>query len=115
MAERRRLSETSVARLRQCAPTSFPHEHAPVVASPAELGVLAWPGARPARHPRDRVTAVRRYCANKILAQPRRAAGRVGRAWQGRHDLGASWHPNLGPDWERQRVAQLRYHPDDHV
>jgi Protein of unknown function (DUF3024) len=24
------------------------------------------------------------------------------------------WHPDLGPDWARQPVAQLRYDPSDH-
>jgi hypothetical protein len=24
------------------------------------------------------------------------------------------WHPDYGPDWTRQPVAQLRYRPEDH-
>jgi hypothetical protein len=67
--------------------------------------------------PDTALAVVRRYCENKIPAQLRDKV-RVEYDVRGRaitiYECRPPWHPNLGSDWTRQRVAQLRYDPDDH-
>jgi hypothetical protein len=67
--------------------------------------------------PDTALAAVRRYCENKIPAQLRDKV-RVEYDVRGRaitiYECRPPWHPNLGSDWTRQWVAQLRYDPDDH-
>jgi hypothetical protein len=60
---------------------------------------------------------VRRYCDEKIPAQHRDQL-RVECSARGRSitvfECRPPWRPDLGPDWTRQPVAQLRYDPADH-
>ena len=63
------------------------------------------------------LAAIRRYCENKIPAKHRDEI-RVECDVRGNnvtiYECRPPWHPNLGPDWSRQPVAQLRYQPDDY-
>lgn len=67
--------------------------------------------------PDTALATVRRYCANKIPPRHRNDI-RVECDVRGKHitifECRPPWHPNLGPNWTRQPVAQLRYNPDDH-
>ena len=63
------------------------------------------------------VAAVRRYCDAKVPAREHDEL-RVEYDTRGRtitiYECRPPWHPDLGPDWTRQPVAQLRYQPTDH-
>lgn len=67
--------------------------------------------------PDTALAAVRRYCDDKIPAQHRDQL-RVECSARGNSitifECRPPWHPDLGPDWTRQPVAQLRYNPADH-
>jgi hypothetical protein len=73
--------------------------------------------ARPAV-PDIAIAAVRRYCDDKIPAQ-HRGEVRVDCDVRGKsvtiYECRPPWRPDLGPDWTRLPVAQLRYDPDDHL
>lgn len=61
------------------------------------------------------LAAVRSFCENKIPAQHRDKL-RVEHGVRGKtitiYECRPPWHPNLGPDWTRHVVAQLRYDPN---
>ena len=67
--------------------------------------------------PEIAVAAVRRYCESKIPAQHRDEI-RVECDVRGKNltifECRPPWTPELGTDWTRQPVAQLRYEPADH-
>jgi Protein of unknown function (DUF3024) len=61
--------------------------------------------------------AIRRFCDQKVPAEHRNEL-RVECQVRGRSvtifERRPPWHPDLGSDWSRQPVAQLRYDPADH-
>lgn len=67
--------------------------------------------------PETALAAVRRYCEEKVPARHRDEL-RVECDVRGRsitmYECRPPWHPDVGPDWTRQPVAQLRYDPTDH-
>ena len=67
--------------------------------------------------PDTALAAVRRYCANKVPVEHRHEL-RVECGLRGTsitiYECRPPWHPNLGPGWSRQPVAQVRYEPADH-
>jgi hypothetical protein len=71
--------------------------------------------SRPAL-PDTAVATVRRYCDAKVPPRYRDEL-RVEFDTRGKnitiYECRPPWHPELGPDWTRQPVAQLRYNPVD--
>jgi hypothetical protein len=67
--------------------------------------------------PDTALAAIRRYCNNRVPPQHRDEI-RVEYDVRGKsvtiYECRPPWHPDLGPTWLRQRIAQLRYNPDDH-
>lgn len=67
--------------------------------------------------PDTALAAVRRYCEDKIPPQHRHEL-RVDCVVRGRSitlfECRPPWRPELGPEWSRMPVAQLRYDPEDH-
>ena len=63
------------------------------------------------------LAAIRNYCENKIPVQHRNEL-RIEFDVRGKnvtiYECRPPWHPDYGPDWTRQPVAQLRYRPEDH-
>jgi hypothetical protein len=67
--------------------------------------------------PDTAIAAVRRYCKTKVPARHRNEL-RVECDTRGKtitlYECRPPWNPDLGADWTRQPVAQLRYQPTDH-
>ncbi|HEY3140291.1 MAG TPA: DUF3024 domain-containing protein [Acidimicrobiales bacterium] len=67
--------------------------------------------------PDTALAAIRRYCDDKIPVQHQHQL-RVECDVSGKsitiYECRPPWRPDLGPEWTRQPVAQLRYDPDDH-
>lgn len=67
--------------------------------------------------PETALAAIRRYCERKT-PQEHRDEVRIEYAVRGKNatifEARAPWKPELGPEWTRQPVAQLRYDPTDH-
>jgi hypothetical protein len=67
--------------------------------------------------PDTAVAAVRRFCEDRIPAQHQDKI-RVEYGLRGKtvtiYECRPPWRPDLGTDWTRQPVAQLRYDPEDH-
>jgi hypothetical protein len=66
--------------------------------------------------PETALAAIRRFCEDKTPVE-HRDQFRVECAVRGTSvtifDCQAPWDPELGPDWIRMPIAQLRYAPDD--
>ncbi len=67
--------------------------------------------------PENALEAVRRYCDTKVPAEHRDKM-RVEHGVRGKaitvYECRPPWQPELGPDWTRHPVAQLRYDAQDH-
>jgi hypothetical protein len=63
------------------------------------------------------LAAIRRFCEAHSPREHRHQL-RVEYGVRGKnvtlYDCRPPWRPDLGPDWMRQPIAQLRYGPDDH-
>jgi hypothetical protein len=67
--------------------------------------------------PETALVTVRRYCVDKVPGEYRHEV-RVECAVRGRsitiYECRPPWEPQLGGEWSRRPVAQLRYEPADH-